>query len=118
MHICCQSGALLFPYSEPYTCRHITHQNPIAQCEMAPLYMAPCASIWHMIVQNVRMRTTVLLPMCPTDGPMARGARRDIPGNSLGQGSTSTDTLTHVWGAYGAPTLCRRRAAAGRRSLR
>jgi len=42
-----------------------------------------------MIVQNVRMRT-VLLPMCPTDGPMARGARGDIPGNSLGQGFTST----------------------------
>ena len=42
-----------------------------------------------MIVQNVRMRT-VLLPMCPTDGlaydgPMARGAGGDIPGNSLGQ---------------------------------
>ena len=67
--------------------------------------------------KNVRMRT-VLLPMCPTDGPMARGARGDIPGNSLGQGSTSTSTLTHVWGAYGAPTLCRRRAADGRRSLR
>ena len=65
-----------------------------------------------MIVQNVRMRTvrsSVLLPMCPTDGPMARGARGDIPGNSLGQGSTSTSPLTHVWGAYGAPTLCRRR---------
>ena len=36
------------------------------------------------MLKNVRMRT-VLLPMCPTDGPMARGARRDIPGNSLGQ---------------------------------
>ena len=36
--------------------------------------MAGCMSIWDMIVQNVRMRTcTVLLPMCPTDGPMARG---------------------------------------------
>ena len=34
----------------------------------------------------------VLLPMCPTDGPMARGATRDIPGNSLGQGFTSTST--------------------------
>ena len=30
--------------------------------------------------------------MCPTDGPMARGARGDIPGNNLGQGSTSTST--------------------------
>ena len=28
-------------------------------------------------VQNVRMRI-VQLPMCPTDGPMARGARGDI----------------------------------------
>ena len=28
-----------------------------------------------------------------------------------------TSTLTHVWGAYGAPTLCRRCAADGRRSL-
>ena len=59
----------------------------------------------------------VQLPMCPTDDPMARGARGDIPGNRLGQGSTITSTLTHVWGAYGAPTLCRRRAADGRRSL-
>ena len=57
--------------------------------------------------KNVCMRT-VLLPMCPTGGPMARGARGDIPGNSLGQGSTSTCTLTHVWGAYRALTLCRR----------
>ena len=60
---------------------------------------------------------TVLLPMYPTDGPMARVARGGVPGNSIGQIPTSTSTLTHVWGAYGAPTLCRRRAADGRRSL-
>ena len=75
-----------------------------------------CVSTWDMIVQNVRMRT-VLLSMCPTAGPLARGARRDIPGNSLGHGSTSTSRLAYVWGAYGAPTLCRRRAADGRREL-
>ena len=34
----------------------------------------------YMTFKNVRMRT-VLLPMCPTDGPMTRGARGDIPGN-------------------------------------
>ena len=39
------------------------------------------SSIWAF-----QMRT-VLRPMCPTDGPMARGARGDIPGNSLGQGA-------------------------------
>ena len=27
----------------------------------------------------------------------SRGARGDIPGNSLGQGFTSTSTITHVW---------------------
>ena len=71
--------------------------------------------IGTLTFKNVRMHT-VLLAMCPTDGPMARGARGDIPGNSLGQGFTSTSTLTHGWGAYGAPMLCRRRAADGRRS--
>ena len=46
--------------------------------------MAGCMSIWDMIVQNVRMRTcTVLLPMCPTDGPMARG---ELEGTSLARG--------------------------------
>ena len=61
-----------------------------------------------MIVQK-RMRKLLLycFPMCPTNGP--RVARGDIPGNSVGQGSTSISTLTHVWGAYGAP----RRYAAG-----
>ena len=66
--------------------------------------LAGCVSgeytLWHTIVQNVRMRT-VLLPMCPTDGPMAIGELEGTslhPGNSLGQGFTSTSTLTHVWG--------------------
>ena len=45
--------------------------------------------IFIVCAQNVRMRT-ILLPMFPTDGPMAREARGDIPGNSLGQGFTST----------------------------
>ena len=35
------------------------------------------SSIWAF-----QMRT-VLRPMCPTDGPMARGARGDIPGNTV-----------------------------------
>ena len=44
--------------------------------------------------------------MAPWLGELERRARGDIPGgNSLGQGFTSTSTLTHVWGAYGAPTL-------------
>ena len=38
-----------------------------------------------LLCKNVRMRRTVLLPMCPTDDSMARGARGDIPGSSLGQ---------------------------------
>ena len=78
-----------------------------------------------IVSKRIRMRTVLLpTPHAPhwADGPMARGARGDIPGNtcSLGQaqGSTSTSTLTHVWGAHGAPTLCRQRAADGRRSLR
>ena len=67
---------------------------------MCILYASPCAPL-----------------MAPWLGRSLGGARGDIPGNSLGQGSTSTSTLTHVWGAYGAPTLCRRRAADGRREL-
>ena len=59
------------------------------------------------LVQNVRMRTVLATGYSSPGAPlMASGAKRDIPGNSLGQGSTSTSTLTHVWGAYGAPTLC------------
>ena len=46
---------------------------------------------------------TVLLPMCPTDGPMAREARGDAPGNSLGQGSTS-NTLIALQPMFGVLT--------------
>ena len=61
-----------------------------------------------MIVQNVRMHT-VLLPMCPTDGPMARGARGDIPGNSLGaKGSPVRLALEPMFGVL---TELRRYAA-------
>ena len=35
---------------------------------------------------------------------MARGAEGGIPGNSLGQGFTSSSTLTHLLGVSGAPT--------------
>ena len=35
---------------------------------------------------------------------MARGARGDFLGSSLGQGSTSPSPCTHVQGPYGAPT--------------
>ena len=48
------------------------------------------------------------MPRCGYRGARSRIGGR-IPGNSLGQGFTSTGTLTHVWGAYRALTLCRRR---------
>ena len=35
---------------------------------------------------------------------MARGAGGGIPGNDLGQGSTSPSTFAHVLGVSGAPT--------------
>ena len=50
----------------------------------------------------VRM-LTVWLPMCSTVVPMARGGGGDIPGNSLGQGFTSTSPFHYVQGASGAP---------------
>ena len=61
---------------------------------------------------------TVCLPKCSTVGPVARGGGGNIPGIlAYRPRATSTSTLTHVWGAYGAPTLCRRRAADGCREL-
>ena len=56
--------------------------------------MPPVADVPPSDRRDVRIRT-VLLPMCPTDGPMARRAKGGIPGNSLDQGFTSTSTLTH-----------------------
>jgi len=58
---------------------------------------------------------TVLLPMCPTDGPMARGARGDIPlAIYLGQGSTPVLALEPMFGVL---MELWRYAADGRRSL-
>ena len=48
---------------------------------------------------------------------MARGAGGGIPGNSLGQGFTSSSTLTHLLGVSGAPTGTVGGAAVGRRSM-
>ena len=48
---------------------------------------------------------------------MARGAGGGIPGNDLGQGSTSPSTFTHVLGVSGAPTGAVGGAADGRGSM-
>ena len=47
---------------------------------------------------------------------MARGAGGGIPGNDLGQGSTSPSTFAHVLGVSGAPIGAVGGAADGRRS--
>ena len=48
---------------------------------------------------------------------MARGAEGGIPGNSLGQGFTSSSTLTHLLGVSGAPTGTVGGAAVGSGSI-
>ena len=48
---------------------------------------------------------------------MARGAGGGIPGNDLGQGSTSTSTFAHVLGVSGAPIGAVGGAAEGRRNM-
>ena len=48
---------------------------------------------------------------------MARGAGGGIPGNDLGQGSTSPSTFAHVLGVSGAPTGTVGGAADGRRNM-
>ena len=48
---------------------------------------------------------------------MARGAGGGIPGNGLGQDSTSPSTFTHVQGVSGAPTGAVGGAADGRGSM-
>ena len=48
---------------------------------------------------------------------MARGAGGGIPGNDLGQGSTSPSTFTHVLGVSGAPIGAVGGAADGRRNM-
>ena len=49
--------------------------------------------------------------------PIARGAGGGIPGNDLGQGSTSTSTFAHVLGVSGAPIGAVGGAADGRRNM-
>ena len=49
--------------------------------------------------------------------PIARGAGGGIPGNDLGQGSTSPSTFTHVLGVSGAPIGAVGGAAADRRNM-
>ena len=48
---------------------------------------------------------------------MARGAGGGIPGNGLGQGSTSPSTFTHVLGVSGATIGAVGGAADGRRNM-
>ena len=48
---------------------------------------------------------------------IARGAGGGIPGNDLGQGSTSTSTFAHVLGVSGAPIGAVGGAADGRRNM-
>jgi len=48
---------------------------------------------------------------------MTRGAGGGIPGNDLGQGSTSPSTFAHVLGVSGAPIGAVGGAADGRRSM-
>ena len=50
--------------------------------------------------------------------PHGQGSWRGVPGISLGQGFTSSSTLTHLLGVSGAPTGTVGGAAAGRRSMR
>ena len=49
--------------------------------------------------------------------PIDRGAGGGIPGNDLGQGSTSPSTFTHVLGVSGATIGAVGGAADGRRNM-
>ena len=55
------------------------------------------------------------LPMCSTVAPMARRGARDIPGNGIAQGITSSSTNAHVQDASGALTGAVGSAADGTR---
>ena len=65
------------------------------RCGPAPIYSTLPGWLREYMAHDCAKRTYAYCTaphMCPTDGPMARGARGDIPGNSLGQGFTSTST--------------------------
>ena len=55
--------------------------------------------------------------MATVGRPMARGAGGGIPGNDLGQGSTSPSTFAHVLGVSGATIGAVGGAADGRRNM-
>ena len=55
------------------------------------------AGVPPTVVETYGMRALLFLT-CPTVGPMARRARWDIPGNSLGQWLTSTSTRELMFG--------------------
>ena len=72
----------------------------------------------YILTVGCALVTVVILYGQCVDHPMARGTEGGVPGNSLGQGFTSSSTLTHLLGVSGAPTGTVGGAAIGRRSMR
>ena len=91
-------------------------EAPVTRCAHGLSPRGKCTGTFILTVGCALV--TVVIPYGHCGPHHGQGGWRGIPGNSLGQGFTSSSTLTHLLGVSGAPTGTVGGAAVGRRSMR